>query len=333
MSKFRVGFRVDASTSIGNGHVMRMLALMQGFEAFDVETLFFTNKDGKALLEWYFGTCGKVILVEHQSQYNAAYMEQLAKSHRLSLLVFDGYHFPPSYIESSVTNISCLSVLIDDNNDSLLANVNVLINPGLGAEQLKYNNAQIVLAGKKYSLLRREFDPVSMREKSRSNLITFGGTDPMSLTLSFIDYYKKNEPSYCADILIGPGLAARCDIENVCNGVNGLSALSPSKEMAQTLGKYHKVVTAAGSTLYECRAMQCMTLPVITADNQYRTAHAIPKVWNWPQPIDAISLSRTHIMDNINEFLMSVPEMVSTGIQFDTYGRERLAVELIRIAG
>lgn len=329
MSKIRVGIRVDVSLCIGTGHLMRMLALAQGFTAINVEVIFIINSQAAKLIYWYQGADVDLCRVPDGKIYDTAFLKRQLTEYQLSLIIFDGYHFPGSYIEACKMDNSAIVALVDDNNDFPLPQVDIVINHGLGAEALHYSNARLTLLGTQYCLLRREFDDGNHAKEAQSSLVTFGGTDPMGLTLSLVEYFEHSHPKYSVDILLGPGNSDADKIKRICNAIDGIIIVSPSSNMAATLAKYSKVVTAAGGTLYECRAMQCYTLAVVAADNQSRTAQAIPATWGWPKAVNALKGGRSTIVAKIDKFLSSTIKLSNHNTRFDTYGRIRLAQALI----
>jgi spore coat polysaccharide biosynthesis predicted glycosyltransferase SpsG/RimJ/RimL family protein N-acetyltransferase len=183
MGKPIVLFRADSNSEIGNGHMLRMLALAEvivdDFDIFFIikETFGWIKKEIKkkfSILQIPLG-----IPLENEPSFIS---ENLPLSS--VLIVLDGYSFDTSY-QLSIRNKSKLKIIsIDDFQPFKYISDAVINHAGmLNESQFEKETYTKLLLGPKYALLRKEFNKIAKSEtrvisKVNTAFISLGGTDP-----------------------------------------------------------------------------------------------------------------------------------------------------------
>ncbi len=138
------------------------------------------------------------------------------------------------------------------------------------------------LFGYPYCVLAQEFATLHTEKREfngpiESVLITFGGTDPHSLTALLADKLLQIQPHLAITLLAGPGyknIPALKDIENQNKTVKLLESTS---KMAQTLLDHGIVFCAGGVTLHEAMAVGTPAFVINQAAHQYEKAERAQK--------------------------------------------------------
>ena len=252
-SRLKVVIRADASVQIGMGHRVRSEVLAEAFseQGADIQFVVHVSCADLAKVDDF--------LFERESEWH-----ELAQ--QADVLVLDHYGYDVSAI-NKLFKLNPNLLVLDDNNNRGDFNCRWLLNP----LSLRYSETvQFPLTGGQYALLRPQFskyravNPIG-RQKL---LLTFGGTDPLELTLPFIkSLFKKGFPTEFLLIMVGSGVQNTKEIQDYCRqhhmecqiGVNQVSELMAQSRFA---------ISAAGGTLFELACMGVPTHFIQVADNQ-----------------------------------------------------------------
>ncbi|MDY7003478.1 MAG: UDP-2,4-diacetamido-2,4,6-trideoxy-beta-L-altropyranose hydrolase [Cyanobacteriota bacterium] len=196
----KILIRVDASTQIGTGHVMRCLALAQAVQGEGGEAIF-ALATHPANLESRLKAEGMKVVhlpVEPGSIGDASETSGLAQSCACEWVVVDGYHFQEEY-QHTIKDAELNLLFIDDYGHAKHYHADIVLNQNIYAHEKLYQNREFytkLLLGTKYALFRREFwqwqgwareiPPVA-----RKILVTLGGADPDNVTLKVIQALQK----------------------------------------------------------------------------------------------------------------------------------------------
>jgi UDP-2,4-diacetamido-2,4,6-trideoxy-beta-L-altropyranose hydrolase len=281
-------FRVDASTQIGTGHVMRCLALAQAWQEFGGEAHFATANLPKVLEERL--TAENLTL--HQldvlpgSEEDAKQFAALAKELGGRRLVIDGYHFDSKY-QKSLKNAGYNLLFWDDNGHANHYFADFVINQNIHAEPSLYLSREPytqLLLGTKYAVLRKEFWSWrnwerAIPEKAKNILVTMGGSDPDNVTLRVIEALIdiQNEDLQVI-VVVGGSNPHHASLQTAVVGSGDWIQLERNvSDMPALMAWADVAISAAGTTSWELLFMGLPALLVVLAENQERGASFLHK--------------------------------------------------------
>lgn len=183
--------RVDASASIGRGHLSRLMAVAYMLESeFDVIFLIAGSN------EIY---CKP--LVTNWTTYYLAVEDELTNIVSIrDILWVDGYHFDEGWRLKFQPVVNKLVYVSDF--PGALKGVDVILNncPGVTIDQYKECSASSYLLGLDYVLIRPKFLKCAKSEIANPNhhisngvFVCFGGADPLNVGQQFVQYLMDND--------------------------------------------------------------------------------------------------------------------------------------------
>lgn len=272
-----VAFRVDASPTIGAGHVMRCLTLADSLVSLftlhekDITVTFVTTESAGMLNELIVRSgyqCLTVSSIDSNIDHVSA-----------ELWVIDHYQLDGDF-EAHLMLSGAHVIVIDD-----LANrhhqCHLLLDGNLVRHQhTRYNSLVPLhckrLLGPKYALLRQEFyaAPVTTDVVKKDNhlLVCFGGSDPANLTslaLDAIDNIK--DTALSADVVIGSGHPAKSEIMKRVASMPSVVLHIDSSDMSTLMRRASLMIGAGGSMHWERCVMRLPAVIITIADNQVET--------------------------------------------------------------
>ena len=282
--------RADADSRIGTGHVMRCLALAQGWQQHGGKVVL-AGKITSVALQQKIKKNGCTLVNVKQPFPAPDDLELLRKLIQKNgpaacrWIVIDGYHFTADYAQC-LRQAGAKILLIDDYAHQAEYSADLLLNQNLGSEGLVYklNPDAVMLLGNKYVLLRREFLKEQNREnkdvfpeKARHVLVTLGGADPENVTLKVIEALDLLElPQLEVKIIVGPA-NSYFDLlkDHMYNVSFSRELVTDIKNMVPLMKWADVAITAGGSTCWELAYMGVPALLIVLADNQFGVAGGI----------------------------------------------------------
>ena len=176
-------FRVDASFSIGMGHLMRSLVLAQNYAKKGAKITFSMAKSSQTTLVKEYGF-GVVLL---QSNNKKEFVKVIKKLHA-TMVVFDHYKINAKFEKyvKEKTGIKILS--IDDKYQK--HHCDILLNHNIHATASRYKKLVPpfckIYCGERYTLLRQEF-----YQQKIDIFVAMGGSDTTGLNKKIIKALKK----------------------------------------------------------------------------------------------------------------------------------------------
>ena len=279
--------RVDAGTHIGTGHVMRCLALAQGWSRSKGPVTFAmvavpAPLRGRLEAEG-FSVC--VLPVVAAGREDARATLGLAKTLHARWVVADGYGFTTDWQETIRSGGLHLALLDDCGHAErycadLILNQNVSANPKWYA---KRNHDSHLALGLGHVLLRREFLERGAVNRTFATtaskvLVTLGGSDPDNVASQVIQELRRIR-GIEAILVIGAANPHLKEIEALVVEVNNtqtwLRLAIDTKEMPSLMEWADAAVIAGGSTLWETAFMGLPSLVLIIAANQVPATQAL----------------------------------------------------------
>lgn len=275
----KILIRVDASTQIGTGHIMRCLALAQVLQDEGGEAIFVLATHAPNLESRLKSEGMKVVHldVEMGSIEDASETSELAHSCSCQWVVADGYHFLGEY--QRIIKDARLSLLfIDDYGHAEHYYADFVLNQNVYAHEGFYQNRESytkLLLGTKYALLRREFWQWQGWEReippvARKILVTLGGADPDNVTLRVIQAFQEVTVEELEVVVVVGGSNPHYEKLLAAVEKSGVSIELRRNvtNMPELMAWADVAIAAGGSTVWELIFMNLPTLIIILADNQ-----------------------------------------------------------------
>lgn len=282
----RVAFRVDASTSLGSGHVMRCLALASYLESRGAECVFVCRRLPGNLID-YLRSMGQVVIDfgdEGDMQEDvfvamddAVNMISVIDEAKTDIVIVDHYSIAENW-EHEVSKHCRKMVAIDDLADRKHS-VDILLDQNLFPHARERYRSKVpescqLLLGPQYALLRREFIDLDRtafpsRGPLRRILVFYGGADTVNETakaLTALDYPDFN--GILVDIVLGEQNPHREELITRYAGRAGWRFHVQTESMAGLMMDADLMVCAGGTIQWERIYMGLPGIVTAVAENQ-----------------------------------------------------------------
>lgn len=290
-SRLKVVIRADASVQIGMGHRVRSEVLAEAFAEQGADIQFVVHVSCADLAK------EDDFLFEQESEWH-----ELAQ--QADVLVLDHYGYDLSAI-NELFKLNPNLLVLDDNNNRGDFNCRWLLNP----LSFRYSETvQFPLTGGQYALLRPQFskcrivNPIG-RQKL---LLTFGGTDPLELTLPFIkSLFKKGFPTEFLLIMVGSGVQDAKGIQDYCRQ-HHMECQIGVNQVSELMARSRYAISAAGGTLFELACMGVPTHFIQVAENQKNALdeHALLGWCSATNFVDCLPNERLVLIDRVVDDVM-----------------------------
>ncbi|MFA5181795.1 MAG: UDP-2,4-diacetamido-2,4,6-trideoxy-beta-L-altropyranose hydrolase [Syntrophales bacterium] len=282
-----LSIRADADSQIGTGHIMRCIALAQGWQDQGGKVTFLSHCESGALRERISKEGFKFVKVEtpHPNPddlvQTIAYLKLKRPSPRVPYastdwFVLDGYHFSPEY-QRAVRDAGIRLLVIDDMNHLPYYHADFLLNQNIYAPELEYrcDEDTALLLGTHYVLLRREFLGYrnfkrQIPARAKNILVTLGGGDSDNVTLKVIKSLKPlDKTDFSVKIVIGPANPHQESLRKALSATffNSELLINPIN-MPELMAWAELAISAGGSTCWELAFMGLPCLLFILSNNQ-----------------------------------------------------------------
>lgn len=277
-------FRVDSSTRIGTGHLVRCLTLAKHLRSRGVEVIFLCQHlegDTTALVE----QAGFEVMFlnigndGHASSQNRDAIESLRLIHECSAtrVVLDHYDLSLEWEELVAGNIKSLMV-IDDFTDrrhrcDLLLNQN-LVPPRDSSFSVSPHGATRALVGPKFALLQHEYAAIrSIRSMENSPIdrisVFMGGSDPENVTELVLRSLVNMELGNIAiDVVIGAANPHHAQLLSLFGDYDSIIFHTDLTSLAPLLTKSDLAIGAGGTSNWERMCLGVPSIVVDIAENQ-----------------------------------------------------------------
>lgn len=277
--------RVDGNGCIGTGHVMRCLALAQGWRD-EGGTVMFAS----AALPPAFGrrlqheSCDMAsITAQPGSQADAKQTADMAVRLGADWVAVDGYHFDAAY-QDAIKSAGRRLLFFDDYGHAVRYAADLVLNQNLDADESLFQNRTSetqLLLGPRYALLRREFWPYRgwqrlHPEKATKLLITLGGADPDNVTTKALEaVVELNDPELHTIAIVGSLHPCRDALAQWAKGQPRMEVQMDVDHMPELMTWADVAIAAGGTTTWERCLVGLPSLMVILAENQAPIARAM----------------------------------------------------------
>ena len=300
-------FRVDASSLIGSGHLMRCLTLADEARSHGWRSIFAIRDLSSELVNKVKASGHKLHHLVESDKNKSFQIKKLAHSDWLNVaqetdaietshlieqinpdwVIVDHYAIDAAW-HTIIKKTGKKLLVIDDLADRVV-DCEILINQNLGFSDKDYAGKVKVdtqmLFGPKYALLRPEFREwrgfsLSRRTVSPKKrvLITMGGVDAQNHTLKVLETLEGSpNAGKCEFLVVLGSLYPYADEFNefIENSQNDIRMLNNIENMAEIMANSDVCIGAAGSSSWERCCLGLPTLTFTIAENQKRIAASL----------------------------------------------------------
>ncbi len=279
-------FRVDASAKIGTGHLMRCLALAQGWQKIGGNAVFAIATDigrMRSRLETE-GISIQQLSVILGSLEDGRETIAFAKQLKATWVIVDGYHFDADY-QKQIKDAGLKLLFIDDYGHATHYFADLVLNQNIYANESLYpqrESSTKLLLGTRYVLLRQEFLKWQnwqreMPEVARKILVTLGGSDPDNVTLKAIQALERVNVRDLEVVAIVGGSNPHYDqLQQIVEKSQlSLSLKQNVTNMPELMAWADLAIAAGGSTNWELAFMGLPSLIIVLAENQRAIAEKL----------------------------------------------------------
>jgi UDP-2,4-diacetamido-2,4,6-trideoxy-beta-L-altropyranose hydrolase len=289
----RIAIRVNSSSEIGGGHVMRCLSLAEAFAIREHEVIFINSdligninsvikdKGFKQINLIDSGTefkdIDKIESANHQTE-DANRIVKFCNEERIDLVVLDCYNYDHVWERIVKSNFPLMVV---DDFPSRNHECHIFLDSTFGRKAIDYKNkvsAKEFLVGSKYLPIRNEFclirsgDEPKISDQIKKVLLTMGSVDKhntLHRILILLTEINFNISDIEVTVLAGSSNTNLKSLQNISsNSFSKLTIIPNSKNVSDLMSNSDLIVTAAGTTLWECFCLGVPSIAVKTASNQ-----------------------------------------------------------------
>ena len=249
----------EAGNKFGYGHLMRCLAIAQGFQERGIKSVFYLRGNPDA---------GE-ILKEFLWKPIDWFKEPVDVKNKIVIL--DSYYADKNFCKKVYKEAK--AVLFIDDNNRIPYPGGFVLNSTIGTEDIDYpDNPKIIyLLGPKYHSLRREFWEVQekvIRERVEKILITFGASDMTNETLKILKMLKEKYPDLEKHIVVGKWFSNIWEIKAEADKKTVLIYYPDAERIKQEMLKADICISGGGQTAYELARVGVPTIGICFAENQ-----------------------------------------------------------------
>lgn len=280
--------RADASAASGSGHVMRCLALAQGWREAGGDVVFAMAEATEAIKQRVTEENCRMAQVSGApgSLDDLRSARVLVAAESPAWIVLDGYRFDAHY-QAELKSLRPLLV-VDDNGLVEHYSADVVANQNVHAIEAMYTRrAQHtrLLLGPQYAMLRNEFGPYRQwtREIPTTGtrvLVTMGGSDPSDFTPRILPRLAELPgDALQVRVVVGGSASNVSVVEEVAAELMGrVQVVRDARHMAELMAWADLAIAGAGSTCWEMCLLGLPAILVVAAENQRPIARQLEVV-------------------------------------------------------
>jgi len=253
----------EASEDVGLGHLMRCLAIGQGFSSINKDTRYIIRGDDSILPHLKGIQFDIFDWIKQDSFDKYKFFSNVA--------IVDSYNTPLSLCEKIYERFS--KCLFFDDFNRITYPGGIVLNSVVGAEFINYPNKHNLkyLLGPTYHPFRKPFWEVqefNINDKIENILITFGGSDSLNLTPLYLSLVRNKFPQALITVIIGSGFNDKMKSMKTKDN-NTIFLICPdADEIKNQMLITDLAISAAGQTLAELARIGVPTIGVKVAENQ-----------------------------------------------------------------
>jgi len=283
--------RVDSSTKIGYGHLIRCLALADTLKKSFKINFICTNLNGNLISQickkkfevFRFNTKSQRINVKKDAEKTISIIKKYRN--KKSLLILDSYILSQEW-ENRVRPYVKRLIVIDDLMDRKHS-CDLIIDQNLHTQMnsLYINSVPkncVKLLGPDYAILRNQFIAQRKYAKIRSLpikniLVSFGGTDNENHTLHALTSLKKLNSDVNVNVVTGTANIGKKIIKNFCKKNFNYNYFEQVENMVKLMQVADLCIGSSGTTTWERCCVGLPAIAIVTSNDQKDIASAVSK--------------------------------------------------------
>src|SRR5271166_5542094 len=270
--------RADAGLKMGTGHVMRCLALAQGWRHEGGEVIFAVAESTPALDDLLRSKEIEITRIEGVpgSAEDARNTLEIARGRGADWFVVDGYHFDAHY-QKQLQNFRPV-LTVDDNGllDHYATELILNQNAHAGAQMYSHVSPNTkLLLGPRFALLRDEFLAYrdwarEIPERGSRLLLTMGGSDPRNFTPRILPLLAElPDDDLRIRVVVGGSAENANAVDAIAAKFAGrVEVLRDVRNMADLMAWADVAISGAGTTCWEMCSLGLPAILVEAAENQ-----------------------------------------------------------------
>ena len=283
--------RVDSSTKIGYGHLIRCLALADTLKKSFKINFICTNLNGNLISQickknfevFRFNTKSQRINVKKDAEKTISIIKKYRN--KKSLLILDSYILSQEW-ENRVKPYVKRLIVIDDLMDRKHS-CDLIIDQNLHTQMnsLYINSVPkncVKLLGPDYAILRNQFIAQRKYAKIRSLplkniLVSFGGSDNENHTLHALTSLKKLNSDVNVNVVTGTANIGKKIIKNFCKKNFNYNYFEQVENMAKLMQVADLCIGSSGTTTWERCCVGLPAIAIVASNDQKDIASAVSK--------------------------------------------------------
>ncbi|MCP4265417.1 MAG: UDP-2,4-diacetamido-2,4,6-trideoxy-beta-L-altropyranose hydrolase [Candidatus Brocadiaceae bacterium] len=269
-------FRCNFGSEYGFGHLMRCIALAEGFQKYrQIKIFFITNSFHEKFTHLFKASGIDVITLSQKISGLGFNLGDYTDNSSESITLFDNYDVTEEEMAEYKKSHPNL-VAVDDFADRYF-NVDIIINQNIQAEKLNYQaeNSPLLLVGTEYALLRKNvLNAKRKREKNRI-FMSFGGGDVFPRIETFLNFFryidkKLVDNTIHIDFAISANRETLMSIQAIFSGFQQIhfNYITNSFDLSSIMARADFAITAAGSIFLELAYIGIPQMAFIIDKNQ-----------------------------------------------------------------
>ena len=278
--------RVDSSTKIGYGHLIRCISLADTLKkSFEIKFIC-TNLNGNLISQinnflfkvFRFNVKSQTIKIKNDAEKTISIIKK--HGNKKSMLILDSYILSKEWENHVKPYVEKLIVIDDEPNRS--HNCDLLIDQNLHNRHKGSYTGLIPaqskkLLGPKFAMIRKEFKTLRNSVKIRTYpieniLVSFGGTDTDNQSTKILNLFHEIDSNFHIDVVVGKGNTHRKNIKNLCSKNKNFSYYEQIDYIGKLMLKADLAIGSSGSTAWERCCLGLPSIISISANNQKNIA-------------------------------------------------------------
>ena len=245
----KILFRVEATSELGSGHLMRCLALAEKLKEsisdIDITFITSTNTVGEQIKNYDYKLIN--LLPSKNMVEKIGYYEKYLKN---TIFITDIPGISEDYLKTIKKEV-CLLVSIDDGSDIVFYS-DILINPNFNPNiNHSYSSKTQYYSGAKYVILKKAFEKYAVKKKRirreiKSLFICFGGSDKNNITQKIVNMVREMD----INIIVVIGIMYNELVKNI-KGHRNIQIKRDAHNMDELIYDADLAIISGGTLLYE----------------------------------------------------------------------------------
>jgi len=331
-----VAFRVDASTKIGTGHVVRCLTLAKALRERGAKTNFICRAHPGHMADQIKSAGHSLTLLTVDEELDTAACNNQLLKHAIWLgamwekdaaetikclhnethnwLVVDHYAIDARW-ETKVKNTTGIKIMVIDGLGDRAHDCDILLDQTYTPEGVNRWKGLVppvcnLYIGPQYALLRPEF--IKARKKLRKRdgtvrriLVAFGGVDePNATAVALEAIITLNRRDIFVDVVVGSGYLHLHGLINRCQPFTNIKLFIQPTNIAELMASADLAIGGGGMMMWERCALGLPSLIIATAHNQILPARELSSLGatDYLGSLDQVDI-KSVLIDKLNTFI------------------------------